>query len=467
MPAVANSLLRNFFLLSSLFISLTGCKSWFQPSWEKYLNLDSTYKDTPPQPYKQLVILRKQGSSNGDFNTWINKVNDSGGVKITLLCQNCDNRLMLLTGPGAESYIQGKTVGGGSGCGGTQCGPSGEDGPVFYSINFAVRFNDVDTNINIPNPTPPVFQKHPVNVAVFDTGVDSAGMQPYFYNNDESSCLSPLADNGWNFVAKNNNWADNYPTKHGTKVAGFVVDQIRKYAQNNVRILPVKIHDSSGVSSLFSILCGFAYAVDRHVQVINASFGYYAPRPKLSTSDPDSCALLLKEYVRTYLTQNHILLVAAAGNEGAFEDNDTTLHVSTRRGLRDLDSVCFYPASLARDPEFSNVIAVTTIDTNTHTVSPMQNFSSKVVDIGVQADVIIDTFYAFVPPNGGVGMPTVTGSSFATPIATGIICANYYLIPSGISDKEKILFILRNNGIAYRNSSFDNLVRNGLVMKRK
>jgi len=474
MPAVANSLLRNFILLCFLFICLTGCRScWEKKSWKSYIQIDSTYRDRPPDPYKQLIVLIRPGpGSDQEFNKWLDEHSASGDIKISFLCQDCDNQLMLLTGPGIETYIAGKTVGGGSGCGSPKsCGPSGEDGPLIYSINFAVQFNDSvynDTSAQSPvTPNPP---KSPVTVAVFDTGVDSFKLKNYFYRNDshtDTSCLGFQANNGWNFVAHNNNWADDYPSKHGTKVASFIVDQIKKYAGNNVKILPVKIHDSHGVSDLFSVLCGLAYAANNHAQVINASFGYYAPKPQPGSSNPDSCATLLKEYVRTYLTSKNILLVAAAGNAGPVEDTDTTLHVSSA-GLHNLDSVCFYPASLARNHDLPNVIAVTTIDTASESVSPIQNFSPNVVDIGVQADAIVSGFYVFIPPNAPVGMmPTVTGSSFATPIATGTICANYDLISSGISDKEQILSILKSNGIVYRNSSFNNLIRNGIIMRRK
>ena len=55
----------------------------------------------------------------------------------------------------------------------------------------------------------------------------------------------------------------------------FIANEVVKYGKNNLEILPVKIFDDNGSSDLFSILCALAYASQQHVNIINASFGYY------------------------------------------------------------------------------------------------------------------------------------------------------------------------------------------------
>jgi hypothetical protein len=237
------------------------------------------------------------------------------------------------------------------------------------------------------------------------------------------------ATRGWNFIAGSPDWKDDFKAKHGTVVSWFIINQVKKYHQRQVKILPVKIDDDKGQGSLFGVLCGFAYAKDLNAKIINASFGFYSPRLDRSGAKVDSNVVLLKEYARHYLTRNNILLIAAAGNAGDL-----------------LDTISFYPASLSR--ELDNVIAVTTVQPigsnrlSTGQVSVDQNYSEQVVYAGVSGDKVPTAAttgpgikpgsYLFYHPYlaaPGVHL-TVHGSSFATPIVTGNICAHYALVES-------------------------------------
>ena len=239
-----------------------------------------------------------------------------------------------------------------------------------------------------------------------------------------------------NFIAHNKNFHDDDPERHGSTVARFITTEVNKYQNNDLEILPVKTHAADGGGDLYTILCAFAYAQQRGVQIINASFGFYVPRLELYGYKIDPNVRLLREYVSHYLTKNKILLIAAAGNKDDVNERATfDLHrrvnplISYPHDPRNLDEVSFYPASLARDDEFPNVIAVTTVDISTGTVSPTQNYSPNVVDIGVNANIVSKVSYAFINPRLK-GSKKVEGSSFATPIVSGILSANYDRIES-------------------------------------
>ncbi len=67
-------------------------------------------------------------------------------------------------------------------------------------------------------------------------------------------------------------------------------------------------------------------------------------------------------------------------------------------------------------------------------VSVSQNYSPHVVALGVNADTILSGQQLFINPE--VSSKTVNGSSFATPIVTGKISANYFQLPASGSRKK-------------------------------
>lgn len=440
-------LLAGASLLFILFVS-SGCKNddhdrTVKP-WRSYV-LPPSYSHVPPgSDTNQLVIWRAPGTSEESFNEWLDSITRKfGEVHISYFCQHCDDStLMLLTGPGAIQYIQTGPVQGGSGSG-VAGGPVGGDGPIYYSKNYTMAVPEyLDSIYNNPNAS----RIHPpdnghdtgaaVTVAVFDTGLDSTDISSYVFDSPGPSCMGSKATRGWNFIGNSPNWYDDFkPLQHGTVVSWFIINQVKKYHQRQVKILPVKIDNSHGQGTLFGVLCGFAYAKDLKAKIINASFGFYSPRLDRSGAKVDSNVVLLKEYARHYLTNNNILLIAAAGNAGCL-----------------LDTISFYPASLSR--ELDNVIPVTTISPKGSNglskgqVSLDQNYSEQVVYAGVSGDGV--NFAATTGPGAGAGsylfyhpyltapnaQQTVHGSSFATPIVTGNICAHYSLVESLLSNQR-------------------------------
>jgi len=396
------------------------------------VNNEQVVADSMPPP-DEIVAWIKPGRTHQEYENWLDSIKET--FKDTVIekdpCGSCDNTLFLLRGKGIKNYIQtGGTVAGGTTSG--QKPPAvGEDGPMYVSRNFQATFTNPvgssDTFYKGQSDT--TYTGTVVKIAIFDTGADSSELTNFKYHSAGPACIFG-ADSGWNFINQTANYKDDNDIKHGTVVTRFITDQVVKYGRNKVEILPVKTHNKNGVGDLARILCALAYAKERGAKIINASFGFYLPPQQKDSSDTkdsiDPNARLFKEFVRHYLTKNGILLVAAAGNkddvnEKAAFDLENLAYTSDPRNL---DSVSFLPGSLAQIISLQNVITVTTVRKSNRTVSPRQNYSSNVVDIGVNADAFMGKKYVFNNPLFDNGK-TVEGSSFATAIMCGILSANY------------------------------------------
>jgi hypothetical protein len=463
-------------LLFSIVISNTACKKTVSGSnlinraqrenYEQLITNDqSDVIDT--LPLDQLIVWRKPSSTSAQVQTWIQGIETTYGPVDTLrFCESCDNSLMLLTGKGIKNYIQGGTASGGKK---SQTVPSsGDPGPAYISFNFPINGKPIKLLTGSATAIPTIINlNQSVKIAVLDTGIDTFELKNYPFKPDIASCI-PGAAWGWNFIAHNKNFRDDDPTKHGSTVTRFITNEVDKIQKNPIEILPAKTHNKNGVSDLETLLCAFAYAQKQQAKIINASCGFYEAPDLKHPVDPN--VVLLKEYVRYYLTNNKILLVAAAGNE----DNANEHAAFKLRNLpypnddRSLDNVNFFPASLAGDPTFPNVISVTTIDTASGTVSPTQNYSPNVVDIGVNADAVSPLHFVFNNPRL-TGNQTVEGSSFATPIVAGKLCANYDAISEVLDNakytKDQIWNALGASTVVSK-PNLKQFVKNGRMMKR-
>ncbi|HWK05058.1 MAG TPA: S8 family serine peptidase [Puia sp.] len=428
-----------------------------------------------------------------------------GEITDSAACQNCDSDLLLLSGPGPQAFIQ---QSGSGGSGGSKPGtPGGGGGPAFYCANLSFRVPDLHldspylTNykpVNLPFNKFPNNNKNVTTVAVFDTGRDTGSITNFFVSGVSQTCLLDTRSQfGWNFVGNNSNTLDDYPTRHGSVVTRFIVNQVLQYSSNSVispggsvNILPVKIFDSTGKGSLYNILCGIAYAANCGAKVINASFGFY---DRSDTTINEVAAVMMQNYMRHYLVKNNILMVAAAGNDNPSEDSIYWAQTGNKSANpRNLDSNFFYPACLVKDKLLkNNLLVVTTVSYTSGQVSPLQNFSNGIVDIGVNCDAIIDSgniqYYSFVNPIqpndliviGGerkFKIHTVTGSSFATPIVTGKIVAYYNtLVNNNILNKDGLLNNIQSinpygPGLSLSLlrpvSQFNSTIRNGLTCSK-
>lgn len=275
----------------------------------------------------------------------------------------------------------------------------------------------------------------------------------YIYSSESvrsSACYRDVLS-GWNFTEDdsenrigNSNFFDDNAGKHGTLVTQFIINQFKGSKENRVEILPLKTHDKSGAGDLFRIICAIHFAIAKKVDIINASWGlyYYAIEP----------IPYLKELITKRLKEEGIMFIAASGNlDQASDDIARALYsvdpgkALTDEDLRNLEIHHFYPANLSSS--YNTVITATT--TNGNVVSPRQNYSNELVDVGIMADDKVEMVFN-VPFETTTPAEPLRGSSFAAAIATGIIgayCpASYFrnYSPDNNIKKYKILKFLKD-----------------------
>lgn len=334
-------------------------------------------------------------------------------------CGNCDIPVQLWSAKGIHGLISGDSLKAGSGPASTTVGES-------YSLNF---FNSVPADPQKrfearPNrESIPQRKKQEIVIAVLDTGVDTNLVDPQYLwkENDKTvaaECFKHVYE-GWNFVGNNGVYHDDNPGKHGSIVSQYIINQFKDVKENGVKIMPLKTHDKDGVGDLFGTICAINFAIAKGAQIINASWGFYyyyeMPIPYLKT------------LITGVLRKKGILFVTAAGNKIDADDVIARKIYQMEYGvtltddqLRDIAIHNFYPAHLSTST--NSVIAVTTTDGNT--VTPTQNYSRKFIDLGVLADQVSRTGMKFkLPFETGATSEFISGSSFATAIASGIIGA--------------------------------------------
>lgn len=399
----------------------------------------------------QVVVWKNPKSSEEEFKQWLADLKKQRpSVQALAVCSHCDSDMILLYDTSLLPYLQSQTVGGNGGS--TGGGPSGSSGPTLFCGNYRLNARDsgysrieirkrFPSAINLPWLKPKA--NAALTVAVFDTGLDSAGttavatVPPTCFDLPSGASST----HGWNFSYNNSNTLDDMPDKHGTKVTKMIMDQVQLYGGADVNILPVKIFDSTGKGTLFGMLCSIAYASGAGAKIINASFGFYHCQ-EADTTNTVKIEHLMDAFLDKYLNSNGMLMIAAAGNEDPQED--AIYHQLTGgTAYRDLDSNRFYPACFART--HPNIIAVTTVSERTQKASPLENASMRTVDAGANCDTVVGNAYVFYDPisqpsggGGGYVIYTVTGSSFATPIVTGRIAALYNTLSSK-TDKHVII----------------------------
>ena len=439
------------------------------PDWHTYIKIDDEYRVLDGDGLKQLIVYRKR-VSDARFSQWLGEIREEARLKkgttemqIVSMCGHCDNSLLLLIGSAIETFIS--TEAARSNNPGPTPGMQGESNAAYYSSNLKIKLPDEllsPLKANDHHHTHDGPSRTPVKVAVFDTGLVRDEVERFLTPINSNPCIR-TASQGWNFTEPSNNWHDDNPGQHGSNVTRFIIEQVIHRNGHSVEIIPVKIHNKEGKSDLFSILCGFAYARNMGAKIINASFGYYAPLRASAATSAGFGLTLFRRFIKDQLTNNKILLVAAAGNLPSPSEIAQIKQAHPRLMIetRDLGKVGFYPASFGRT--LKNVIAVTSVDPKCNFVSWTQNFSRCVVDIGVQSDDPSNCH--FTNPRTGA---SIGGSSFATPIATGLIASNYSLFVNDLR-KRNIIRVLKQLSTLPNlevRKSLRRDIRGGVVLRR-
>jgi thermitase len=230
-----------------------------------------------------------------------------------------------------------------------------------------------------------------VIVAVVDTGINTTHV-------DLTNVI--LRDSQGNVVGHNSltgttNAEDDYG--HGSHCAGIIAAQINNGtgiagvagwnpsipgSGNFIKLMPVKVLDSSGSGTDASVADGITWAADNGAQVISMSLG-------------GNGSTTMQNAVQ-YAWNKGCLIVAAAGNASS--------------------STFFYPAA------YNNVVSVAATD-STDTLASFSNYGSwvKVAAPGVN---IYSTYL------GTTGYATMSGTSMATPHVSGEASAIWAQNPS-------------------------------------
>lgn len=353
------------------------------------------------------VSLRERGFLNTD------------GIKIST-CGNCKIPVQLWSAKGIHTMVNTDSVKAGSGPKSTTVGES-------YSLNFLNTIPERDSKRSgLKKRTALALDanKEEIIVAVLDTGIDTDLIDPACLWQETAGAATgdcyKEQKTGWNFVSNNADFRDDHAGRHGTVVSQYIINEFKQSRENRLKIMPLKTHDKHGEGDLFGIICAIHFAIAKGAQLINASWGFYyyyeLPIPYLKT------------LISNVLRKQGILFITASGNKIDAEDAlAKQLYllehglVLTDSQLRNLAIHNFYPAHLSTIT--NSVVTVTTTDGTS--VSASQNYSKEYVDLGVLADQVSKEGMQFKLPFETSGPEVlISGSSFATAIATGLIGAN-------------------------------------------
>lgn len=236
-------------------------------------------------------------------------------------------------------------------------------------------------------------------VAVLDTGTDDT--HPVF-----NGRVIPTGVNTSMSGEANSSSDDN---GHGTQVAGVVIDS----TLNNVIVKPYKVLDKWGQGTVITLAAGIICAVNDNVDVINMS---------ISLSENSET---LKEAVML-ADRNDIVLVAASGNDSS--------------------NTKYYPAS------YESVIKVGA----TNESGVIANFSTRGNDVDFAAPGV--NIYT---TNKGGTFKTVSGTSFASPLAASLAATMISFDPNLSSEDIKQLLI--DNAVYIQETDSDIKYGNGII----
>ncbi|MFF4630917.1 type VII secretion-associated serine protease mycosin [Streptomyces griseorubiginosus] len=214
-----------------------------------------------------------------------------------------------------------------------------------------------------------------VKVAVIDTGVDTVNAQ----------LKGGAVANGTDFLHKGGNGKNDSEVGHGTKVAGIIA--ARKLDGTGfiglapeATIIPIRQNDDKGSGNVNTMIQAIKWAADHGADIINIS------QDTASKMDP-AVDMAFRQAIK-YAQDKNILIVAAAGNDGADGKVKET-----------------YPAA------YPGVLAVAAADRN----NARAPFSQSGPFVGVAAPGI--DMVSTVPVGGNC---VDQGTSFAAPYVSGV-----------------------------------------------
>lgn len=219
-------------------------------------------------------------------------------------------------------------------------------------------------------------------IAVIDSGIDFT--HPELKNNEWTNAGDTSAGDvhGWDYITDSGVIKDE--NGHGTAIAGIIAAQGNN--ANGVTgvmwrasLMSLRVLDNAGTGDVSTAVEAIDYAVSHGAQVINLSWGTDAP------------SKALKDAI-TRAGQQGVVVVCSAGNES-----------------KDIDQTPYYPSSY----KLQNLISVAGTGSFDNLAS-WSNWGAKTVTIAAPGANILTT-------QMGGGYWTVTGTSAAAPMVTGVV----------------------------------------------
>ncbi|MFA6587825.1 MAG: S8 family serine peptidase [Patescibacteria group bacterium] len=244
-----------------------------------------------------------------------------------------------------------------------------------------------------------------ITVAVLDSGVDitNPDLADNIWLNPEETSANSLDDDvngyiddihGWNFIENSNDprpqvteGATTAGIHHGTVIAGIIGARGNNGLAGtgtawNVKILPVRVLDSTGSGDTVTVAKGITYAVNAGAKIINLSFVGSGTSPTLAATIESA-------------RKAGVLVIAAAGNENL-----------------DLDTDPQYPVC------YSGVVGVASVGEN-DVKSTFSNYGSC-IDISAPGENIYSTlFYQPGKNYTETNSDGWYGTSVASPLVAG------------------------------------------------
>ena len=261
---------------------------------------------------------------------------------------------------------------------------------------------------------------HAITIAVIDSGIDynHPDLVNNIWSNTGESCTDGIDHDGngyindcrgWNFVSDNKTPVDDLG--HGTHVAGII-----GAAGNNwlgvagvmwhVKLMPLKVLNSSGSGTTSDVVSAIQYAVSKGVKIINASYGGF------SYSQAEYNAI-------SSANSQGVLFVASAGNGDPVACGELGKCIGVNNDLTPM-----YPASY----NLPNIISVAATDQNDKLAS-FSNFGFNSVDVAAPGVYILSTipmsgtsqpFLSFCTNSLAVDYDFCGGTSQAAPHVSGV-----------------------------------------------